>query len=277
MGRNTKVGLNYFPLDVDFFDDEKILFTTSRFGVKCEGIILRLMCRIYRNGYFLKFDEDMALLIAKSVGDVSLHGLVMDIVNELVKRGFFDRNIFDSFAILTSAGFQKRYVKACQDSRRTVVNIDQKYNLISFTPPEMAFPRGETPKTREETPFPPVKETKLKENKINKSKLITTTENVEDDSKDSPSKLFAIWGKPNPNQGEITQIENLLKSFPYDKVKQAFYIAADHSVCKTSYVRGILNNNGIKPNGTKSSNYSNGASPESLAEITARRFKRQQN
>lgn len=171
MGRNTKVGLNYFPLDTDFFDDEKILFTVSRFGLKCEGIIIRLMCRIYRNGYFLEFNEDMALLIARSVGDVSLHGLVMDIVNELVKRGFFDKSMFDSFSILTSTGFQKRYIKACVDSHRINININPDYDLILFNAEEITKSTEEITNTRQETPFPHPKESKVKENKINKSKV----------------------------------------------------------------------------------------------------------
>ena len=109
---NKKSGLEYFPLDVDFFQDEKIMFVSARFGTKGEAIAVRLMCKIYRQGYFVHWDDDAALLFAKSVGDGSQHSCVKDVVHELLKRGFFERSIFERFGILTSRGIQRRYVEA---------------------------------------------------------------------------------------------------------------------------------------------------------------------
>lgn len=152
MGRNIKEGLNYFPLDVDIFEDEKIQFVSARFGVKGDGIVIRLLCKIYRQGYYIKFDDDVALLFARSVGDVSLHGLVKDVVNELIKREFFDRTIFDSFGILTSKGIQKRYTKICSDLNRTYVRIEPKFDLISL---KKSFPPEEMKKIPEEMDFFP--------------------------------------------------------------------------------------------------------------------------
>lgn len=128
MARPQQTGLTYFPLDIDFFDDEKILMTTAKFGVQCEGIIIRLMCRIYRNGYYIDFGEDMALLIARSAGDSGLKCLVIDIVNELLRRGFFSQELFDRFRILTSHGFQKRFLRITE--RRKSTAIKAEYSLL---------------------------------------------------------------------------------------------------------------------------------------------------
>jgi len=124
----NKIGLDYFPFDINFFDDDKILFTSARFGIKGENIAIRLLCKIYSEGYFYRFSEDEALLFAKRVGDSCQYSFVNDVVHELVKRGFFDRSIFDRFKILTSAGIQKRYFEAAE--RRKKVEIYEQLLLI---------------------------------------------------------------------------------------------------------------------------------------------------
>lgn len=130
MAAESKQGLDYFSLMVDFFNDEKIEKYTARFGVKGDGILLRLMCRIYSNSYYLKFDNDLALMVAKSAGDSSLGGLVTDCVHELVKRGFFDESIFNSFQVLTSKAFQRRYLHGAK--RRNGIYIIKEYWLIEL-------------------------------------------------------------------------------------------------------------------------------------------------
>ena len=55
MARPNKNGLDYFPLDVDFLEDEKMLAISGEFSVKGEIITLRLLCEIYRNGYFVEY------------------------------------------------------------------------------------------------------------------------------------------------------------------------------------------------------------------------------
>lgn len=123
-----KKGMEYFPLDVDFFEDEKIQFVSSRFGIKGEIFTIRLLTRIYRNGYFTKWDEDAAYLFSKVAGKEFTPGLANSIVHELVKRGFFDKTLFDSLGILTSHGIQRRFFKACE--RRKSVTVEKQYLLV---------------------------------------------------------------------------------------------------------------------------------------------------
>ena len=126
-----KTGLDYFPFNTDFFEDDKILFVGARFGLKGENIAIRLLCKIYSEGYFYKFGEDESLLFAKRVGDGCQYSFVNDIVHELVKRGFFDKSIFDRFKLLTSAGIQKRYFEAV--GRRKNVDVYSQLLLIDVS------------------------------------------------------------------------------------------------------------------------------------------------
>ena len=46
-----KKGLDYFPFDTSFFENDKIQFVGALFGMKGENVVIRLLCRIYSPGY----------------------------------------------------------------------------------------------------------------------------------------------------------------------------------------------------------------------------------
>ncbi|MDR1879412.1 MAG: DUF4373 domain-containing protein [Tannerellaceae bacterium] len=131
MARTNKSGLDYYPFDIDFFQDEKIQFVSARFGTKGESITVRLLCKIYRNGYYVEFNDDTALLFAKGVGDGCRDYCVKGVVEELLKRGFFDKDLFERFGILTSRGIQNRYFEIIR--RREKVDIIEDYLLIDVS------------------------------------------------------------------------------------------------------------------------------------------------
>jgi len=110
MAAPNKIGLNYFSLDVDFFEDEKILAISGEFAVKGEIITLRLLCEIYRNGYFVEYTELLKNKLAR-LGGLS-GGLVDEVTNKLVKYNFFNEVVFREHKILTSKAIQKRYLEA---------------------------------------------------------------------------------------------------------------------------------------------------------------------
>lgn len=165
MARPQKTGLDYFPFDVDFFDDDKLQFVSARFGLNGENIAIKLLCKIYKeNGYFYNWGEDEALLFAKRVGGDVQHALVNDIVHELIKRGFFDKGMFDSFKILTSNGIQKRYSQIVKNSKLKREKIKKEYKL-GVNSEELDENSEETEKNSEEST-----QSKVKKSKVNKIK-----------------------------------------------------------------------------------------------------------
>ena len=123
MSRTCKTGLDYFPLDVDFYDDQKIEFVAAKYGAAGENIVIKLLCRIYRNGYYIQWGDDEALLFAKRC-DTELD-IVDGVINELLKRGFLSEKLHLQFGILTSNGIQKRYLEATR--RRKGVSIYKEF------------------------------------------------------------------------------------------------------------------------------------------------------
>lgn len=126
MARPTKKGLDYFPLDVDFFEDEKMLAISGEFSVKGEMVALRLLCEIYRNGYFVEYSELLKNKLARLSG-LSV-GLIDEVTNKLVKYNFFNEGVFREHNVLTSQGIQKRFEEA---SKRRKKHLCKHYWLLS--------------------------------------------------------------------------------------------------------------------------------------------------
>ena len=87
MARPLKKGLDYFPFDIDFFEDEKIGAISGEFGIKGEIATIKLLCAVYRNGYFLQWNEMLKMKLLKNLPGVSAE-LIDQIVSRLVKWGF---------------------------------------------------------------------------------------------------------------------------------------------------------------------------------------------
>lgn len=128
MARPTNEKLNYFSLNVDFFDDPKILLIEEQFGIKGGYIAVRLLCFIYSQGYYIEWSDDMALVFAKRVA--CSHALVNEVVGILLKRRFLNEGLFERYKILTSAGIQRRWLKVIHDAKRKS-SINSAYNLIN--------------------------------------------------------------------------------------------------------------------------------------------------
>lgn len=128
--RQFKKGLDYFPLDVDFFNNDKIQLIEAEFGTKGVIVTLRLLCKIYANGYFYQWGKDECLLFTRSVGIKFVPNAVDEIINGLVRRRFFNKGCFDRFGILTSHRIQKLYLEACE--RRKSIDIISKYWLLEL-------------------------------------------------------------------------------------------------------------------------------------------------
>ena len=58
MARPLKKGLEYFPLDVRIFRDEKIRVLSYLAGPLGEIVYIRILTMIYENGYYLEVTLD---------------------------------------------------------------------------------------------------------------------------------------------------------------------------------------------------------------------------
>lgn len=105
MARPKKQGLDYFPIDVDIFEDLEVEY--AKFGADGFTIYMYLLTRVYKRGYYLEVDEDFLLVMAARLR--MSEQKVMQVLNYLLKRSLFDNTLFQSVKVLTSAGIQERF------------------------------------------------------------------------------------------------------------------------------------------------------------------------
>lgn len=128
MARPTKDGIDYFPLDVDVFEDEKIEAIAGEFGLKGEIAVIKLLCAIYKKGYFILWNDLTQATLLKRLPGVSKE-MLNQIVNRLVIWGFFDKELFDSVEVLTSENIQATYFEATKRRKspkptKYVINVN---------------------------------------------------------------------------------------------------------------------------------------------------------
>lgn len=116
MARPKLKGLLYFPLDIDFFEDNSIRIVRARY--KSDGVIiyLYLLTQIYREGYYITTDDDFWYIVSSELG-IDLNK-VKQVLNFLLKKSLFNNTLFSSDKVLTSAGIQKRFQLAVKERAR---------------------------------------------------------------------------------------------------------------------------------------------------------------
>ncbi|SET95344.1 protein of unknown function [Salinibacillus kushneri] len=127
MVRPIKEGLDYFPLDVDIDQDDKIVLIEATHGLEGFGVVIKLLMKIYDNSYFYQWGEKEQLLFSRKVNvDINKVNVIL---NDCLKWGLFSTDLYEKYEVLTSKGIQRRYLEA--SSRRKKVFIHEKYLLLS--------------------------------------------------------------------------------------------------------------------------------------------------
>lgn len=165
MARPGKRGVDYLPLDIHMNDSMK--FVELRYGLKGFAVVVKLWMKIYDNGYYCEWNEDVALMFAGE-NRVGVNA-VSEILSEAIKRGIFNKQLYEKYGILTSQGIQKRYLE--MTSRRRRVDLKEEYLLIDI--PENTvnvYINGVNVSNNPENDYRNP-QSKVKENKVNKSKV----------------------------------------------------------------------------------------------------------
>ena len=167
----NRSGISYFPLDVSL--DSKMELIEAEFGVVGFGIVVHLLQEIYgKAGYYIEWDSEVALLFSRKIGEGA--GVVSQVIAASIRRGMFDKDIYEKYHVLTSRGIQKRYFGVA--SRRKVVDVDYNILLVDATnfSSRVNINRvyvnifSENASRNEQSK---VKESKVKESKVKESKV----------------------------------------------------------------------------------------------------------
>ena len=243
MGRALKKGLDYVSLDVNFFHDIKIRKLIRYKGITAPMVYQVLLCEIYRQGYYLIWDDDLPFLISETSG--AKEEEINEIITLCLKVGLFDSTLNNKYKILTSAEIQENYFYACQQTKRKIVynqeylltninmvkGITSKRKFSSHSSEEMQinseeiFP-SKRKTTKKETPLSPSPYTLKEKNNKKKKPTTTTTAHVREgenrDGEDEPSKEQSF------SMSVAQGVEELLKDITWiSHVEKLFKISSD--------------------------------------------------
>ena len=124
MARPKKKGLDYFPLVCKV--DRKTDSLKRKFGATGFATMIVLYQHIYSEGYYCKLCEDT---IEDVIADIGIEIEEFDeILQYMIKRGFFNKELYESENILTSAGIQKTFVMA---TKRRKTHAITEFKLIN--------------------------------------------------------------------------------------------------------------------------------------------------
>lgn len=130
----TYDGINYFPMGVNFSEENAMEVIEAKYGIKGSGIVLKLLCKIYKEGYYILWGEEQCIIFASKAGrDVEAQE-VDDIVNILCNKGMFNQESYTKHHVLTSETIQKIWVEATKRRKREIDSLP--YLLIKKTKEE---------------------------------------------------------------------------------------------------------------------------------------------
>lgn len=138
MSRPIKAGLDYFPLDANFFNAPDIRPLRRRYKMAGCSIYLYLLCEIYGGaGYYVPYNEDLKLQIVDDLGVTEQK--TEQVLTFLSGSGLLSRIDAPGAAklapatVLTSPGIQRRFQTATKERFRKTgrpVQVDGRFWLL---------------------------------------------------------------------------------------------------------------------------------------------------
>ncbi len=125
MARTAKQGLGYFPFDIDFFQDLRIRKLIKYQGGKAITVYALLLCLIYKDGYYIRWDEELPFIISEQTGYDEAY--IREVIQCCLNIGLFAKELYKAEGVLTSKGIQVRYMNINRLCKRvatvTVYNL----------------------------------------------------------------------------------------------------------------------------------------------------------
>ena len=150
-------GINYFPIGVNFMEENAMEVIEAKYGIKGSAIVLKLLCKIYKEGYFIRWDEEQCLIFANKAGREVQAAEVQGIIEILFIKGILDRNSYLENGILTSESIQKVWLEATKRRKRELSELP--YLMVR---PEKESGKPDNASTQQEIERPkPLKEGKV--------------------------------------------------------------------------------------------------------------------
>ncbi|MBO5163220.1 MAG: DUF4373 domain-containing protein [Ruminococcus sp.] len=258
MPRPRKKGLDYFPLDTDIFEDDKLFDVQNDYGPLGEVIYLRLLCLVYKNGYYYQFEslDKLAAMMMRSIGNrwAKDKKTVKEVILYLAKINLFSSELMQR-NVITSRSIQERYLLAVERRQSKIV----EYNLLEknilqeglVTAPKNQISATETQINVTETQVN-VGNNATKESKVNESKVKESRGNENSFAASAPPTLRS-YGEFSHIQLTDEQYQKLVLQYGESNIKSYIrkmddWLEANHKTYDNCFIklRQWLDKDGVK-------------------------------
>jgi len=129
MARPPKQGLDFFPLDVNCFEDERLTLLEVEHGDRGIAMWFQLLTRLYRVGLCFRWDDRARAVFAaqtrRKLSDVDA------VLASMLEFGLFSKQVFNETGFLTSKGIQRRFFCIVGNCRRQSIRIPAGVMVLS--------------------------------------------------------------------------------------------------------------------------------------------------
>ena len=167
-------GIPYFPISANFFEEEVMELVEAKFGILASYIVLRLLCKIYKEGYYISWGKEQNLIFARKIGEGIKEDMIEKIVELLLEKEFFHKETYDQYGVLTSEQIQKVWMEAKEKNGRQKGGLNKENVDILQTQVKVS----------------PENDDIFRQTKLNQTKLYSEEEDKHDASFEIPGYAY---------------------------------------------------------------------------------------
>ena len=228
MSRTISEGLNNFMLDCDFFTNRKIKVLKANFGTEGMTVYLYLLCEVYRNGFYLKVDDDFIYIISADLNIKS--ETVAEIIPFLMEHSFFDKELFTNDKVITSKSVQRYFQNAIKEkAKKTPRYINEYWLLDKDETAAYIILDGDEQKTDTSVPE-------------KNTEPVLKSEEKPADMFNSAYNYYKANFNSDTSPEDINELRRLLSLHEPALVMECMKIAVNKDKRSIAYIRGILKN-----------------------------------
>ena len=184
-------GIPYFPTSANFFEEEVMELLEAKFGILSSYIVMRLLCKIYKEGYYISWGKEQSLIFIRKIGGEIKEEMMENIVDLLLQKGFFHKETYEKYGVLTSERIQKVWLEA---TVRRKIDFSKLLYLLDVKQ-KNSKQKGDSNKenadilpTQEE--LSPENDDIFRQTKLNQTKLYSEEEDKRDASFEIPGYAY---------------------------------------------------------------------------------------
>ena len=207
-------GIVYFPTKAAFFEGAISESLEAKYGIKGPYLVIKILCKIYKEGYCIQWDEEQCEIFAYKLGREYTKEEVNSIIGILIEKGFFDKESYEKYHVLTSVDIQRVWLEATSRRKRDLAKLPYLLEEVKCKEEEIKCKQKESTNSENANIFPVQTELSLenadifRQSKVKESK-VEEKKKREEDSALPPPPEYALNKKTHNYDGLLLALDRI--------------------------------------------------------------------